>query len=50
MVAPNYAASRSAMVKKTQSTRRPVAEPKVVKLPARRAKGLRKQGRSQRKP
>jgi predicted transcriptional regulator len=42
MVAPNYAASRSVISKKTQSTRTPVAEPEVVKLPARRAKGLRK--------
>lgn len=42
MVAPNYAASRSIISKKTQSKRTPVAEPEVVILPPRRAKGLRK--------
>jgi len=40
--APNHSARRSAIVKKAWSKRAAGVEPEVVKLPARRAKGLRK--------
>jgi len=42
MAAPNHSARRSTIIKKAWSKRAAGVEPEVVKLPARRAKGLRK--------